>query len=384
MTALPVRVHDQICLSRNNLQAVLDALLKRGYRVLGPVFQDEAITLGEIANISELPVGWSDEQKGGHYRLNHGKSELFFNYTVGPQSWKRFLHPPVTRLWSAKRDGKAFVAQATNNESRKMAFLGVRPCELHALGLLDRVLQEGEFRDPDYVTRRKDLFIIAVNCGRAGGTCFCSSMETGPEAFTGFDLSITEVLQEERHFFVVRVGSEDGAKFIEALPHKKATKEELAAATQCINDAKEHMGRHLNTMDLKGLLYRNVDNSHWEEVAERCLNCANCTMVCPTCFCTSVEDVTDLSGQFGERVRRWDSCFTSDFSYIHGGSVRASAKSRYRHWLTHKLAYWVDQFGSFGCVGCGRCITWCPVGIDLTDEIRSIREGDSSDTPIPL
>jgi sulfhydrogenase subunit beta (sulfur reductase) len=96
-------------------------------------------------------------------------------------------------------------------------------------------------------------------------------------------------------------------------------------------------------------------------------------MVCPTCFCTSVEDSTDVDGDGVVRVQRWDSCFTVDYSYIHGGSVRSSDRSRYRQWMTHKLSTWFDQFGSSGCVGCGRCITWCPVGIDITEEVAAIR-----------
>jgi Fe-S-cluster-containing hydrogenase component 2 len=136
------------------------------------------------------------------------------------------------------------------------------------------------------------------------------------------------------------------------------------------------MGRSMDTTDIKELLYRNYDHPRWRNVASRCLTCANCTMVCPTCFCTTVEDVTDLTGNQAERWRKWDSCFTVDFSYIHGGSVRASPESRYRQWMTHKLATWIDQFGTSGCVGCGRCITWCPVAIDITEEVRAIRATD--------
>ncbi len=134
------------------------------------------------------------------------------------------------------------------------------------------------------------------------------------------------------------------------------------------------MGRSMDTSGIKELLYRNLDHPCWENVASRCLTCANCTMVCPTCFCAAVEDTTDLTGERAERWRRWDSCFTMDFSYIAGGSVRSSPKARYRQWMTHKLASWIDQFGTSGCVGCGRCITWCPVGIDITEEVRAIRE----------
>ena len=130
--------------------------------------------------------------------------------------------------------------------------------------------------------------------------------------------------------------------------------------------------------NLQALLYRNYNNERWQDLAQRCLDCGNCTMACPTCFCSKVEDITDLTGDHAERWREWDSCFTMDFSYIHGGSVRATTRSRYRQWLVHKLATWLDQFGSSGCVGCGRCITWCPVGIDLTEEVRLIRGSETS------
>ena len=127
---------------------------------------------------------------------------------------------------------------------------------------------------------------------------------------------------------------------------------------------------------IRDLLYDNLEHPRWSDTAGRCLSCGNCTMVCPTCFCSTVEDVTDVSGTQAERVRHWDSCFTSEHSYIHGGATRVTTKARYRQWLTHKLASWIDQFGTSGCVGCGRCITWCPVGIDITEEVRVIRDGE--------
>jgi len=203
-------------------------------------------------------------------------------------------------------------------------------------------------------------------------------MNTGPRAESGFDLALTEILDRERHFFVVQAGSERGAKLLARLPRREALAEALAAADAVVARTAAAMGRELRTEGLAELLLRNLEHPRWDEVAARCLACANCTMVCPTCFCTSVEDTTDLSGQTAERVRRWDSCFTTDFSHLHGGPVRASARSRYRQWMTHKLATWVEQFGSSGCVGCGRCITWCPVGIDLTEEARAIRQSDGA------
>ena len=137
-------------------------------------------------------------------------------------------------------------------------------------------------------------------------------------------------------------------------------------------EAGRPLGRR-DTFELKELLYANAESPIWDAVAERCLSCTNCTAVCPTCFCTSVEDVTDLSGDVAGRERVWDSCFNADFSYIHGGTVRGSTRSRYRQWMTHKLGSWIDQFGMSGCVGCGRCITWCPAAIDITEEAAALR-----------
>jgi Fe-S-cluster-containing hydrogenase component 2 len=117
----------------------------------------------------------------------------------------------------------------------------------------------------------------------------------------------------------------------------------------------------------------NLEHPRWDDVAERCLSCTNCTLVCPTCFCFAVEDVNSLDGERAERTQRWDSCFTLGHSMLHGaGSVRGDTRSRYRQWLTHKLSTWWDQFDESGCVGCGRCISWCPAGIDLTEEVAAI------------
>ncbi len=319
-------------------------------------------------------MGWTDEQEGGKYRIKKRGDQALFGYVVGPTSWKKFLHPPQKRLWQAKRENKGFTVLEEKYHPSKLAFIGIRSCELHAISIQDRVFLEGSFQDPYYDAQRKKTFTIAVNCGLAGGTCFCVSMETGPKATSGFDLSLTEVIEEKKHYFVVEIGSKEGEKILNKIPHEEATKTEINASEKVIEKTRQTMGRQLNTDGIKEILYKNTDHSRWDHVASRCLTCGNCTMVCPTCFCTNIEDITDLSGEISERWQRWDSCFTMDFSYVHGGTIRSSAKSRYRQWMTHKLATWMDQFGTSGCVGCGRCITWCPVGIDITEESQAIRE----------
>lgn len=363
-------------LDRADLSRLFEALRARGYQIVGPTVRDGAIVYDTLADPDGLPVGWTDEQDGGKYRLKKRDDAALFGYVVGPHSWKKFLFPPEQRLFRARKTAEGFEVLPENIVAPKLAFLGVRSCELHAIAIQDKVFLGGQFVDTVYQARRQNAFIIAVNCGQAGGTCFCASMKTGPKATSGFDLALTEILDGQRHYFVVESGSDAGAQVLAELPHRPAETAELSAAAEATARATAQMGRTLDTTGIKELLYRNLEHPQWDRVAGRCLSCANCTMACPTCFCANVEDVTDLTGEHAERWRKWDSCFTVGFSYIAGGAVRSSVKSRYRQWLTHKLATWIDQFGTSGCVGCGRCITWCPVAIDLTEEVRVIRQSE--------
>jgi formate hydrogenlyase subunit 6/NADH:ubiquinone oxidoreductase subunit I len=374
---------DKVTFSAESLGDLFRALEKGGYSIVGPTIRDGAVVYDRVSTPAELPQGWSDQTDSAKYRLNKNGGQAYFGFNVGPQSWKKFLFPSRRRLWSAERDRLGFTVKEENREFENLALFGVRPCELAAIKIHDRVFGEGEFRDPTYIAARKKTFIVALNCGQAGGTCFCASMGTGPKAQSDFDLALTEITDgdpsgagQDRHYFTAEIGSEKGSAVIGKVPTNKATKPEIDGAQAVSDRVAGSMGRTLDTNGIKALLERNFEHSRWEAVAKRCLTCANCTMVCPTCFCSTVEDVTDLTGKSAERWQRWDSCYTMDFSYIHGGSIRPSTKARYRQWATHKLASWYDQFGVSGCVGCGRCIAWCPAAIDITEEVRAIRDGD--------
>jgi len=362
-------------IDRTALDELLAALRRRGYVVVGPTVRSQSIVYDEVRRVGDLPSGWIDVQDGGTYRLERAGEPLLFAHTAGHDSLKRFLFPPRVRVWHGSGEE---VAAGPPEPPPRYAFLGVRSCDLHAVAIQDRVLLEGRHVEDDYAARRRDAFFVAVNCGRAGGTCFCASMDAGPRAERGFDLALTEILDDAGHRFLVEVGSERGAEVLDDLdtitePDAAA----LAAPAAAEQRARATMGRRLDTTDIRDLLYANLEHPRWDEVADRCLSCGNCTMVCPTCFCTTAEDVTDLTGGETEHTRVWDSCFTLGHSYLHGGSVRRSPRSRYRQWMTHKLATWIDQFGTSGCVGCGRCITWCPVAIDITEEAAAIRAADA-------
>lgn len=361
-----------------DLGKLFEAFQVNDYTLIGPTLRDQAIVYDQISSPEQLPRGYTEEQEAGTYRLRRRDDEAYFGFSSSPQSWKQFLFPPRERLFRASRESSGqlkFESQMPPKE--KFAFLGVRACDLAAIAIQDRVFTRGEVVDPAYQARRRNALLVAVQCSSSAPTCFCASMKTGPEVKTPFDLKLVEVVAPQKHYFLIESGSEHGAQVIESLRQKGALtrpdSHDLLQSELQFKQAAGQQHRAIEPLETKDLLARNFENPHWEEIGTRCLSCANCTLVCPTCFCSTVEDVADLSGDHAERWRRWDSCFTLDHSYLHGGSVRKSVHSRYRQWLTHKLSSWWEQFQSSGCVGCGRCVTWCPVGIDLTEEVKRIK-----------
>ncbi|SYZ73089.1 4Fe-4S ferredoxin iron-sulfur binding domain protein [Candidatus Zixiibacteriota bacterium] len=380
MSETSLRIKDQVVIQRSQFQSLLDALIKSGYDIIGPTLQNKAIAHDHLQSAADLPIGWTDEHGPGKYRLKKRQDGALFGYVLGPFCWKKYLFPSQVTLWEAHRSGSGYQLKNIDNSIPKTAFLGARPCELHAIAIQDKIFMQGEYLDPIYKVRREKIFVVAVNCADPGETCFCASMNTGPKATAGFDIALTEIIDKNNHYFAAEIGTSAGAEIMNKVKYEKANAEAKAASEETSRRASENMGKRLDTRGIKELLYAATEHPRWDDVASRCLSCANCTMVCPTCFCMNIDDVTNLNGTSAERRRRWDSCFTLDHSYIHGGSIRVSAKSRYRQWLTHKLAAWIDQFGSSGCVGCGRCITWCPAGIDMTEEIRALRDSGRTAT----
>jgi ferredoxin len=358
-------------LSRAGLDELIAALIADGYRVIGPVVGDSAIELAEISSGADLPAGWGADTGPGWYRLRRRGDQAVFGHSAGSQSWKQFLHPPRQRLWSA--DASGFTP--AKEEPVRLAFLGVRACDLAAIAILGRVLGGGAHTDTGFTRRRAGLFVIAAGCTEPGGVCFCASMGTGPEPGPGYDLSLTERIDGTGHRFLVDVGTEEGRRVLAMIGHRPAAEDEVREARDAVRAAAGRMGRQMPDTDLAALLRDSRESPRWAEVADRCLTCGNCTMVCPTCFCTTTEDSTSLADDgAAERSQRWASCFELDFSYLHGGSVRTSGASRYRQWITHKLSSWHDQFGGSGCVGCGRCIAWCPAAIDITEEAGKLAQ----------
>lgn len=379
----------QVFLPHAALGDLVQQLRAQGYTVIARVVRDGVACFAPIQSAGELAKGLRDEQAGGHYRLVPGDAGLLFEHVVGPDGPKGYLFPPSQELLSFHVEGESFVLDTATPQVQKLAFLGIRPCELAAIRIQDKVFGLEDTRpmrcesEVYYAESRRQAVTIVANCVRPGGTCFCVSMGTGPEATEGFDLAMTEL----RDGFVMTIGSQTGTDLLTGLPTRPPSSTELELAELKMSQAREHMGRALDTAGLPDLLRQTIEHPYWDEVATRCLSCGNCTLVCPTCFCSTVQDSSDLKGVQATRTRQWESCFTHQFSYMTAGPARHTIRGRYRHWLRHKLGTWHEQFGCSGCVGCGRCITWCPVGIDLTREAARLRQDYHPGTaaaPTPL
>ena len=403
---------DQYAIPKPKLQLIIDYLLAQGYRVIAPTIRDQAILFDEVHSTQQLPIGLHDDQEKGRYRLVKSGNDNWFEFVVGANSLKNYTFPPRQTLLTGKlqSDGQ-WEFQHPQDDFPPTAIIGARACDLQALLIQDRVFWHGDYCDEDYAVRRQKMLLIAVNCQRSAPTCFCHSMDCGPAVKEGYDLALTETEND----FVIQVGSSQGEKIVTAIAAEPCHPDLQQAAQRGVQALLDRMQagshspavqsthsvesaesvesadgdprpvakqanslpviqRQMETTNLRDLLYANLHHERWEEVAQRCLACGNCTLVCPTCFCSTVEDVPSLDETEIRRDRTWASCFTDSHSYMNSGTVRKSTASRYRQWLTHKLGGWIDQFGTSGCVGCGRCITWCPVGIDLTEEVAAIQQ----------
>lgn len=366
-------------LPRADLQSLFDALKARGLRVVGPTVRDAAIRMDAIESASELPVGWTDRQAPGVYRLERRGDQRAFGFVVGPDSLKQHLFPAYETLYRAERraDGKVGFT-AARPEAPATAYLGVRACDLAGAAVQDRTFEGGPYAEPRYRARREAATVVAVQCTEPGALCFCASMGTGPRVTGGADL----VLTERDDDFLVEARTERGEAILRDLPVTTASEEDARWLDHAMDEAAQKMGRSMDTRELPELLFGRLDHARWKDVADRCLSCGNCTNACPTCFCSTAETPSDLSGEHATSERLWDSCFTREHSAIHGGLFRPTILDRYRQWLTHKVGSWVSQFDTSGCVGCGRCIAWCPVGIDITEEVAALRDGEGA-APMP-
>ena len=294
---------------------LLDSIQEGGYKLLGPMIQNEAIIYDEIHSPQDLPIGWTDEQDPGRYRLKRRSDEAYFGYNLGQHSWKKYLFPPSEKLFSARKENGRVIFQESFPPIEKMAFIGIRACEIRALLVQDKVFKNKIDTYMQYQKRRDNLFIMAVSCTKSVNTCFCASMNAGPEVTDGYDLALTEIIDDHEHYFVISIGSAKGQAFCDPLVLELAGEAQCEAARCAVEKNREHMVRHVDNEHVHDMLSKSFNCKRWDEVAERCINCANCTLVCPTCFCSDSEDQASLDGRESERWQTWDSCFNLSIVY---------------------------------------------------------------------
>jgi ferredoxin len=360
-------------LPRSSLATLFSALQQAGYQIYGPRVREGVIQFGPVDDVSSLPVGVTNDQQAGHYRLATSENQRLFDWNHGPQGLKPLCFAPREVLW--QETVEPFGYKRAEPELRPTAVIGVRACDLAALDIQDHQFLLEMRPDPHYAERRENLLLIGVDCAHSAATCFCASTGDGPSLGSGYDIGMAEL---DEGFLIWHL-SDKGQAIVEQLSLKPADDGQLGAMLLATTRAAQQQQRQMPDSEELMHLYHRLEHAHWEDVGERCLSCGNCTAVCPTCFCYHTEHEMALTGDTAEMVRSWDSCFSPTHSDMGHFKVRASTKHRYRQWLTHKLAGWQVQQRRTGCTGCGRCIVWCPVGIDITQEAKAVLEEGSVD-----
>jgi ferredoxin len=351
-----------------DLDRLLQQLAAEGYRLVGPHATGDGVQLGEIDGVADLPLGWRASVEPASVRWRQEAGAGFFGYFSLLDGWKQFVFPSSERLWSLGEDGPEPVL----HDGKPLAMIGMRACDIAGLQVLDRTFMGEDNVDAHYLARRKDAFLIAVECAEAASTCFCAGMQSGPDVKQGADIVLFEIFDAAGHRFLARADSRRGREMLAALALAAASHDDERHAADTLAAVARDAAWEAAADVPQQAEPAHYSEAHWQKVADRCLSCTNCTMVCPTCFCFDSTPVGGVASGAAGAERRWSSCFDCQHSYIHGGVVRDSISSRYRQWLMHKLVTWNEQFGSSGCVGCGRCISACPAAIDIRREAEQL------------
>jgi len=351
--------------SSEDLRVVVEFLQRElgGAKLFGYRHHNGRIAFSEINNINEIFVALTDIQKPGYYRASSG-----YRFRHSFSSPKVFLLPPEHLILTVSRDYDILESSSSFQELTAI-FFGIKPCDRKAIDILDHILYG---RSPVYTTRRNAVRAIVVEeCLEPGETCFCSTVNAGPTISSGFDIAYARLYGD---LLVFRYGSSLGEKILGKVGLQRAQESHVKMYLEMVNRAISMMrGRIPNISEIQKALMEKVSaKPFWEEISSKCVGCGNCNYVCPTCFCTEIED--RVENGFSTRVGVWLGCLTYTYGLVAGGHFRQELYTRYRHFILHKFLFYPKQVGDIGCVGCGRCITWCPLGIDLRETLSRIAE----------
>ena len=260
--------------------------------------------------------------------------------------------------------------QVAAGEEKDRVLLGVRPCDARAMVIVDKLFA-WDVDDPYYMEKREKSTVVGLACNEPCANCFCTSVGGGPASTEGLDVLLTG-LEES---YLVQPLTEKGEVLCKSVSDvlEQATDEDIQTAEKVHDEAKKAVVRQIDTGGIPENLPGLWENELWQKVSKSCLGCGICTFLCPTCHCFDMQD--EIEGFDGRRCRTWDSCMFSEYTmHASGHNTRPTRRERTRNRINHKYSYFVDKFDVIACVGCGRCISLCPVNIDILDILSKVRE----------
>ena len=332
-------------LDKKDFKPFLQSLMDE-YDLFAPVQLEEGVSVyKKIDRPDEVDLSASNPQKPA--------KEVFF-----PQSETMFRY---------EKAGKQHQVISTEEVERKRVILGARPCDIQAVLLIDQVFSGKEYTDVYYVNKRKATTIIGMGCDHPLSTCFCSSMKGGPFSREGSDLFLIDLGEA----YLVELLTGKGTAFQNNKFLKEADTKEINLAKEIEEKASKKTDDSLSVVGIEKRLDQMVENPFWERVQEKCIGCRVCTYLCPTCHCFDIAD--EVLTNKGQRVRNWDSCLSSLYSQeTSGHNPRPTNRERTRQRIMHKFNYFPKNFDRIACVGCGRCILYCPANFDIRQTIKEI------------
>lgn len=331
-------------LQKEKLTDFLESL--KEYEVWAPVQKDATTLFEVIRDFQNISLD-----------LNH--QAVISKSAVFPQTETLFTF-----------DHHAAVKETSPKEGMDTVVFGIRPCDARSFQLLDPIF-EGDYPDPYYLKRRNKTALIGMACNEPFPNCFCTSINGNPFSKEGLDLLFT-ALNGSYHIDVI---TDKGRIMIDkASSHLTTAKaEDTTEKEQLAKAAEGKIKRHINLDGIKDKLAAIFDHAIWNRFASKCIGCGICTYSCPTCYCFDMQDET--SERKGRRVRIWDSCMFPEYTlHASGHNPRPTRTQRLRNRMYHKFKFNIDNYGFPSCVGCGRCITLCPVNVDLIENLSAIKE----------
>jgi ferredoxin len=294
--------------------------------------------------------------------------EPFFAYLNSKNAPKNIFFPHTETMMKYTRTPQGMVFSSEVNEAGQSVLFGVRPCDAHSFVVLDKLFDQEKYKDQYYIAKRQNTTVITLACVKPPyATCFCTSVDGEPVSSEGADILLTDIGDE----YLVELVTEKGAKLAGYFGDTKADAPAEAKKAELAAKAKEAIKSKVPAHEVKPILDKNFDHPFWDTIHAKCLACGTCTYLCPTCHCFDISD--EVVGSDGIRLRSWDSCmfplFTKETS---GHNPRPSQKERWRQRTMHKFKYYIDMFNTIGCVGCGRCVMYCPVNLDIRKVVEDI------------